>query len=192
VRVGLGTGRTVTEEKFMRRTTSRIVAVAAAGALSLVLAGCGDDDTKESSESSSASEQKTDDSASDASETPADESTSTEAPADGQVGAKLKAVVEQSNEQLSTMKEATKDLYSDIVVESEGESTLIYRYVYKEKVDVKAGKAALSDSTELLKTTAENQVIPSLESAGIIDPEVRYVYENQGGQLIYEKTFSKP
>lgn len=165
----------------MRTTTHRIIAAGAAGVLSLLLVGCGGDDDKDAKKSEESSK-----SSAAPAETPAEDAV--EAPTEG---SPIDQVVSSSQTQLKTMKESMKSMYSDIEILADGDSTLVYRYTYAEALDPKAIKEALDKGSETLKSTTESTIIPSLETAGITAPQVKYVYLDPKGALIWEKTYSK-
>lgn len=181
----------------MRTTTRRIAAATAAGALALALAACGDDseakDTSEKKEPTTSQaptpDADTPDSATPDSAAP-DEASETPDAAPQSDDA-LQTIVDQANGQMESMKEAMKDTYSDIAVEREGDDTVVYRYVFKDDLDRAVAKDALAKTADTLEKTARDQVIPLLESAGIKDPKVRYVYEDNTGKTVHDQTIGK-
>lgn len=177
----------------MRTTTHRLIAATAAGALSLLLVGCGGDEDKEStkasesSASSSTSPSDTPKPDTTESETPASEAPATEAPTEG---SPIDQVVESGQEQLDATKKSMEAMYSDIEILADGDSTLVYRYTYAKAAAAQASKEALEKQSEAFGSTAK-ALIPSLEAAGVKSPKVRYSFLDPQGKLIWENTYSK-
>lgn len=172
----------------MRTTTHRIIAATAAGALSLLLVGCGGDEDKESTKASESSAS----SSTSPSDTPKPDTAESETPASEAPteGSPIDQVVESGQEQLDATKKSMEAMYSDIEILADGDSTLVYRYTYAKAAGAQASKEALEKQSEAFGSTAK-ALIPSLEAAGVKSPKVRYSFLDPQGKLIWENTYSK-
>lgn len=152
----------------MRRLTMKAAALAMTAIATLGLASCGSQETlPQSAETSS--------------EAATEETAEKEGP--------LEKYVELEKEALPGLKEQTKKIYSDILIEAESPSTVHFKYIHLEQQDAKEFGAKLDESAAELQDTVTTKVAPAMRSLGVKDPQVTYSYLNPDGTEIWSKTF---
>jgi uncharacterized lipoprotein YehR (DUF1307 family) len=109
-------------------------------------------------------------------------SDSDNAAASGDIDPKLEEYLDASKDALNTVKETLGDTM-ELTVSGEG-TTLVYTYKFKIDVD-ETQASAIKEQENLLKQTAESTIIPEMETFGIKNPQVKYVYLNSDGSELY-------
>lgn len=93
--------------------------------------------------------------------------------------------------QLPSILEQTKDIYSDVTVETKAPSTIIFIYVYISPVDPAAGADYFNGKLTDFQDICDNQVFPAMDQAGIKGTKhVHYIYKNPDGSTIWENDFA--
>lgn len=163
------------------------VAAAATAVAGLVLTGCSSKDDAEETTTAPAVT---------ASAEPivTEEPTEAPEPADsGSQAEKLDAFVEEARAEVESQVDMFGDTYSDISLSAADGNTLVYTYTFTEAIDSAAAAESFDSMSDMLKSSAENMLIPALELAGITDnPQVTYTYLNPDGSVIWTATYSAP
>lgn len=189
----------------MQKKILRSVAAPAALLIALSLAACGGDDKKDAKDSGSNpfgnssqttdSPEPTETPSDDATETPTDEATDeatdeptedveTDTPSAGT--GKIADYVKLVEAKLPAVKKQMGEMYNDITVTAEGESTLVYTYIFANELPA-GTESALSASEDTLKSASKMEG-SAMSALGVKDPKIKYVYKNPGGDIIWETT----
>ncbi|MCL2037203.1 MAG: DUF4854 domain-containing protein [Oscillospiraceae bacterium] len=88
------------------------------------------------------------------------------------------------------MRESLSTPGMDIKISSEGD-TIIFTYTYDLQIDSDslAGMKDTFDSMEGSLNSIANPVVKEMETFGVKNPQVRFVYCNKDGGVIWQKTF---
>lgn len=168
----------------------RRIAVAAAttAVAGLILTGCSSSDDSEETTSAPVV-------TSSAPEVVTEEPTETAEPAEpadsGSQADKLDAFIEQARAEIEGQVDSFGGTYSDISLTAENGNTMVYTYTFAEPIDAALAAESFDSSSELLESTAQNMLIPALESIGVTDnPQVTYTYLNPDGSVIWSQTYA--
>lgn len=162
-------------------------AVGAASIAVLALAGCsGGDDAEVTDPNGSADVAVEETTSAPAEDTSAPAQESTEADASGA----LEAYVAREAAQIDTILDSSSGVYSDIWIDAEEPSTIVYTYQYAEPVDPDEATAYFDGVTDTLADLCESTVFPMMEAEGVESPQARYVYLNNDGSELWSETYS--
>ncbi|WP_062076877.1 hypothetical protein [Demequina globuliformis] len=163
------------------------VATGAASIAVLALAGCsgsGDAEATDPNGSGNVAVEETTSAPAEETSAPAQESTEAEA------GGALEAYVAREAAQVDTIVESSSGVYSDIWIDAEEPSTIVYTYQYAEAVDPDEATAYFEGVTDTLADLCESTVFPMMEAEGVESPEARYVYLNSDGSELWSETYT--
>lgn len=94
-------------------------------------------------------------------------------------------------EQLDTLGESLGDMYSDIQVEAEPPSGMVYTYTFADELDPELADTALAGIAETLETLTQTSVFPMMEQTGVPAPQsATYTYLNPDGTELWSETFT--
>lgn len=150
----------------MRRTTQSAVGIAAC-ALALVLSGCGGGTTSTGTRDSAAQ-------------------------ADDASHQALDAYVDAERATIPAYLAESPDLYTDVSIEPEYPSGIVFTYVYAEALDQGAAAKYFDNLRDTMQDLCDNQVFPAMEKAGVTgDLSVTYTYANPDGTQLWTGTFTQ-
>jgi len=160
----------------MKKAMRTIVITCVAAAFCIALMGCnsGNNTTEpnEDTTNTSQTQQQTP-----ANDTPSQAQSSRDA---------LVKFVDESQSAVESMRESFGSIYSDFGIKAEGDSTLVYYYVFKDPMDIEASAQILAASSDTLESAKET-VFAGLRAAGVKDPVIKYQYfDSDGTTLIWE------
>ncbi len=112
------------------------------------------------------------------------------APADpGGSADPLQAMIDAEEAQLEQMAGMFEEIYSDITIEADPPSGIIYTYTYLDQLDPASASAALEEMGETLDTMVKSTVFPGMEMSGVPKPfSATYVYLNADGSELWSGT----
>jgi ABC-type glycerol-3-phosphate transport system substrate-binding protein len=156
----------------LRRTLVAVPALAVAAALTL--AGCGSSDTDAATAPDPTVEQTVDTAAQ-----------------PEQASDELQAYVDAERAQLIALGDSLDAIYSDITIEAEPPSGVVFSYTYAEQVDPAVALPALTENAQTLPTLLETSVFPAMAQAGVEQPlSATYTYVNADGTELWSETFT--
>lgn len=128
-------------------------------------------------------------------ESPEPEVTETEAPADDAAGSDssdpLQAYVDLELAQLDRVGSTLDAMYSDITVEPEPPSGIVYTYTFADQLDPAVAEQSVESIASTLDELTTTAVFPMMESKGVEGPQsATYIYLNADGTEIFNETFT--
>lgn len=189
----------------MRTSTRTFFSATFAGALIFGAAACSSDsDTKDAtatlessptSESSSATTETTTDATTDPTDTATSTPTETasEEPTtsadSGDVPAILQEMVDQQNEAIKPQLESLEAIFDEVKIEAKAPSGIVYSYRYAMDIPAEEAAKGIESGETTLESTAQS-ILPGMESAGLANPSVTFVYLNKDGSEIWSKEYT--
>ncbi|PKQ25233.1 MAG: hypothetical protein CVT64_11055 [Actinobacteria bacterium HGW-Actinobacteria-4] len=103
----------------------------------------------------------------------------------------LDGYVESERRMIPLIFEATGDLYSDIVIDPEYPSTVVFTYTYAEPLDPEEGAMYFDSAIPDFQSLCDSAVFPAMQRAGVAETvQVVYTYLNPDGSLIWTYRFT--
>lgn len=103
--------------------------------------------------------------------------------------------LDAQKDQIEEAKQQIDDNEMSLEITADGD-TLVYRYIYKDNVEVKEDdkaevEASFEASIDMFKTQFDAVLDEMAELIDVKEPAVRLSYENPDGTVIYTHTFTK-
>lgn len=164
---------------------ARLVGLALIGAIAAGLTACSTDEAAPVHSPGAASSQ------------PSRQSQTVESPpvdpapsAAAQDASAIAELVALTQESIPAIMKSANGAYSDVVIGHENGDTITYDYYYAGPVDPDEARAYFDDMLPTFQRTCDNEVFPSMTSAGVTSPKARYTYFNLDGTEIWTHLFA--
>ncbi len=107
----------------------------------------------------------------------------------------VQAYLDAQEEQIEEAKQQIDDNEMSLEITADGD-TLVYRYIYKEKVEIAEDQkedvdASFQASIDMYKTQFDAILDEMEELIDVAEPAVKLIYENPDGTVVYTHTFVK-
>ncbi|WP_062072457.1 hypothetical protein [Demequina sediminicola] len=96
----------------------------------------------------------------------------------------------QLNTDFQALEAESPDPNGAMAVSSEGHNALVFTFQFYEQVPETIFDHGAEEQEAQLKADAQDIAIPELEAAGVMDPQVTYIYLNADGSDIWTTTFT--
>lgn len=100
----------------------------------------------------------------------------------------LDEVVEAGQAEIPKLIDFFEGAFSDIEIEADHPSTIVYTYTYAEQVDADYARTEIESRIAMVQAACDTTIFPEMEKAGIGHPGARYIWQNADGSEITAHT----